>query len=148
MSTGKNVLRFHQVTSSRTPFSVLPRVGTPPSSSRVCMLHVKDARINPSQLSGDAAFPRQFLTHPNPLRLSDLEEFPLATSLHAAVLKHGLTIMLVESTRSINDSWNGSVERVETATLNLGLGPEETNAESTSGESPKKTSERCCYKSA
>jgi hypothetical protein len=92
--------------------------------------------------------PGSSLLTPNLLRLSHLEEFPLATSLHAAMLKHGLTIVLVESTRSFHGSWNGSVERVETTTLNLGLDPEETNTESTSGESPKKTSERCCYKSA
>lgn len=64
------------------------------------------------------------------------------------MLNHGLTIMLVESTRSIDVSWKRSVKGVEATTLKLGLDPEEPNAESASSKSPKKTSERCCYESA
>lgn len=63
------------------------------------------------------------------------------------MLNHSLTIVLVESTRSIDVSWKRSVKRVEATTLKLGLDPEEPDAESASSKSPKKTSEGRCYES-
>jgi hypothetical protein len=64
------------------------------------------------------------------------------------MLKHSLTIRVVERTLSTDVSRNRSVKRVKTTTLDPGLNPEETNTKSASSESPKEASERCCDESA